>query len=499
MSIARSLPRALALAGAALLALPLCAQDGADLAGLWRGELQAPDLPGPLVVELLLEPPAEDGRMRGSAAVEHDHSPVAGEYRPGERLALLEADFDDPTTITFAVKLAADGGLEGEVRKGALRAPVSAERVEGEPRFFHDRGFELPDERPLTVDATLLPDELAARLTERLVEAVERSGALGVSTAVVRGGELADVRSLGWEDVAGGVPASGRTMYRWASISKPLTAVAALQLAERDHLDLDRDVREYVPEFPAKPYPITARQLLCHQGGVVHYSNGEVIRTVREYEVEHPMADRVRALDVFKESPLVAVPGESYRYTTHGYALLGAVIQRAGGATYVEQVRARILEPLGMASTQPDHAWVAIPRRAVGYRSSRIGLGTLDPRREVSWKVPGGGWISTVGDLARFGLGLLEGRLLEPETQAEMATSQVPGDGRDRSYGYGIGTGTFEGHAVLSHSGSQSAAASYMLLCPGRGLGVFVMSGTRNFEPAPLAREMLSVLLEEPR
>src|SRR5690606_39440750 len=63
-----------------------------------------------------------------------------------------------------------------------------------------------------------------------------------------------------------------------ASISKPLTAVAAMQLALAQELDLEADVRVLVPEFPEQSWPVTARHLLCHQGGIVHYTNGKVVR-----------------------------------------------------------------------------------------------------------------------------------------------------------------------------------------------------------------------------
>ena len=147
------------------------------------------------------------------------------------------------------------------------------------------------------------------------------------------------------------------TQFRWASISKPVTAIAALQLVEKGLLDLDADVRTYVPEFPEKDFKITARQLLCHQAGIVHYDNGKVVPTEKKYKEAHPFADVVTALDTFKESPLLSVPGEKYSYTTHGFILLSAVVQRAGKEKFADQVHTRIAKPLGMSGFRPDYEW----------------------------------------------------------------------------------------------------------------------------------------------
>ena len=130
--------------------------------------------------------------------------------------------------------------------------------------------------------------------------------------------------------VAGKVPVTQATLFRWASISKSLTAVTALQLWERNRLNLEADVRLYVPEFPAKPEPISAQHLLCNQGGIVHYSNGPIVVTLRRYEHPNPFKNVVRALDTFKHSPVINPPGEKYGYTTHGFILLSAAVERAG-------------------------------------------------------------------------------------------------------------------------------------------------------------------------
>src|ERR1700680_1635891 len=93
----------------------------------------------------------------------------------------------------------------------------------------------------------------------------------GLSAAVVEDGRLEWAAGFGMADLENNVPATGHTLYRLASISKSLTATAALQLFERGQLDLDAPVQKYCPSFPQKPWPITTRQLMGHLAGIRHY------------------------------------------------------------------------------------------------------------------------------------------------------------------------------------------------------------------------------------
>lgn len=347
-----------------------------------------------------------------------------------------------------------------------------------------------------TVDLDGLPRRLASSIDARIEHLVREQELVGLSVALIVDGQVADVRSVGWEDRDNEIPASAETMYRWASISKPLTAIAALQLVEAGKLDLDRDVRDYVPEFPEKPHPITARQLLCHQGGIVHYSNGRVIRTVRSYDADHPFESVVLALDTFKESPLVNEPGTAYAYTTHGYILLGAVVERAGEEKFADQVRTRIARPLVMTRLRPDYQWEEIPHSAIGYR--RNPAGNIEPGTDtdVSWKLPGGGFISTVLDLGRFGAGLLRGELLEPETYDEMWAAQKTRDGEVTGYGLGFRVAEWNGERLIAHSGSQEKTRTMLMLLPDSKLGVALMCNTEHAQLREVASDILELLHE---
>ncbi len=341
------------------------------------------------------------------------------------------------------------------------------------------------------------PSDLAARVRARVDQEVAAQNIVGLSLAIGRDGKVIDAESFGFEDREAKVSASEQTMYRWASVSKPLTAVVAMQLVKEGKLDLDANVRTLVPEFPEKPWPITTRQLLCHQGGIVHYTNGKVIKTERAYDYPHPFKDTILALDTFKESPLINEPGTAYSYSTHGYMLIGAVAERAGKQPFAELVKVRIATPCGMATLRPDYQWEDIPHSAVGYHKGAgdaAGGMVRSTDTDVSWKLPGGGFISTATDMARFGLGMVTGTLVDDATRERMWTMQRTRDGKETTYGLGFGVGEFDGTRAIEHSGAQEKAATHLLLLPDRGVVVAIMCNTEGSHLGALARDLAKLV-----
>ncbi len=340
------------------------------------------------------------------------------------------------------------------------------------------------------------PYARSERVDAKVRAEIVRQEVVGLAVVVIDDGAIAWTKGYGFADREKNVPVDPAvTQFRWASISKSVTAVAALQLVEKGLLDLDADIRTYVPEFPDKGAKITARDLLRHQGGIVHYSNGPVIRTEKTYSVSHPFAEVVVALDRFKDSPLVCAPGTKQSYSTHGYILLSAVVERAGKQRFADQVRGRIARPLGMNDFRPDYQWEEIPNRAAGY--TRQG-GTIRRRpdaqiEDVSWKLGGGGFTSPATDLADFGVGLLGRKLVTEETERLMWTVTKPAN-PEGFKPYGLGFFVIErpgGRKLVGHDGSQTKAKTALLLDPGAKKGIALMTNSEWFDPMKLALSLM--------
>jgi CubicO group peptidase (beta-lactamase class C family) len=249
----------------------------------------------------------------------------------------------------------------------------------------------------------------------RIEAAMARLGVPGVAAAVVAREELVWSAPFGEADLENDVPVRTDTMFRLGSLSKPITATAVLQLAERGKLDLDAPVQRYVPTFPEKPWPVTSRLLLAHLGGIRHYQEGEFGST-RRY------ATATEALHIFRDDPLAHEPGTRFLYTTYGYNLLGCAVEGASGQSFMDYVRANVLEPAGMFSARDDDAQALIRHRAQGYVKNALGELRNSGLADTSNKVPGGGMCATVEDVARFAMALQGGVLLNRDSLARMLT-----------------------------------------------------------------------------
>jgi len=344
----------------------------------------------------------------------------------------------------------------------------------------------------------LAQSNLPGQLKTLIVEEMDRQQLVGIAVGLIQDGKVTYLRGFGYADREKAIPVDTGTMFRWASISKTMTAITALQLWEQGKLDLDADIRSLVPAFPAqvhdgKEVVVTPRMLLCHQGGIVHYTNGTVIPRQQQYRREYPFRNVRLAVNDFSLSPLVNGPGEKYSYTTRGYILLSAAVQQAGGQKFAAQVQRRIARPCGMTTLQPDYQWKEIPNRAVGYRKVNDKI-VPSTDTDVSWKLGGGGFISTIGDIARYGVGLLEGMLVSADTEKRMWTPQPTSDGTRTTYGLGFQVFNPENPRVLGHGGAQEKTRTVMVLSPESETGVVVMSNCEYANPNRFAQILLPLL-----
>jgi serine beta-lactamase-like protein LACTB len=327
----------------------------------------------------------------------------------------------------------------------------------------------VPSPSPSTSPAPLAP--AAVQAVEAAISATMSAQRIpGLSVAVVAHGEFRWSSGYGQSDIENAVPATAETVYRLASVSKPITAVAALQLAEQGKLDLDAPVQKYVPSFPQKPWPITTRALLGHVSGIRHYAEGE-FESTRHYDT---LAD---ALTVFQDDPLVQEPGTKYLYSTYGYTLAGVVIEAAAGTTFADYVRKSVFEPAGMAGARVDDVFEIIPHRARGYQKSAGGTLQNSGLADTSYKVPGGGLCATAPDLARFVVAVWKGTLLKPETRREMFTSQRTRDRKRTGYGLGWAlSGGRRGRTEVFHRGDQQRVTTLLYSQPDRGLAIVLLA-----------------------
>ena len=305
----------------------------------------------------------------------------------------------------------------------------------------------------------------------------------GLSIAVVVENQLRWASGYGMADVENAVPARSSTVYRIASVTKPVSAVAAMQLVERGKLDLDAAIQKYVPTFPEKSGPITARLLLGHLSGIRNYLRTDF---AGQHENARYYGRLTDALDIFQNDPLDVEPGTRFGYTTFGYALLGVAIEGASGRTYADYMQENVFAPAHMFQTRMDSVYDIIPNRARGY--TRLGIDESFtgkfPTGEVrnsdfmdsSYKLPGGGLVSSVEDMAAFAIAVQSGVLVSPESFALMTTRQRTKSGEETPYGLGWYLGMEGRPGVVWHGGVQKGVTSTLVLLPRERFAVVILT-----------------------
>jgi serine beta-lactamase-like protein LACTB, mitochondrial len=290
-----------------------------------------------------------------------------------------------------------------------------------------------------------------------LVPKMKRAfAAPGLSVAIGANGRLVWSQSCGFADRRRRREVLRTTQFRVGSVSKALTAATAARLHERARIDVGAPIRDYVPSYPdGRPAP-TLRQLGGHLGGIRHYEGGEAINTAHYGSVTD-------SLRVFIDDPLVARPGERFHYSSYGFNLLGAAIERATGADYGAAVTAALLRPLGMSQT-------SIGRPPLGgtrfYEVTTGRRAVAAPRIDLSDRFPSGGFLSTAEDLVRFGNVITGGRFLSSPSRALLFTSQRTAAGRPTGYGFGFEVGQSPVGPVAGHIGNVVGGTAFILIHP---------------------------------
>ena len=334
-----------------------------------------------------------------------------------------------------------------------------------------------------------LPPGTIAIVQSRIEAARTRLGVPGVAVAVVAREQLVWSAAFGEADLENDVPVRTDTMFRLASVSKPITATAVLQLAERGRLDLDAPVQRYVPAFPEKPWPVTSRLLLAHLGGLRHYREGEFGSTRRYLSASE-------ALGIFADDPLAHEPGTRFLYTSYGYNLLGCAVEGASGQPFLDYLRANVFEPAGMFTARDDDTLALIPHRAQGYVKSAMGELRNSALADTSNKVPGGGLCATVEDVARFAMALQGGVLLGKDSLGRMLARQKTKDGKPVGYGLGFFLTERDGVKEAWHTGGQQRVSNVLYLQPERRVAVVLLTNLEGIGPqlTDLARDIAAVV-----
>lgn len=410
----------------------------------------------------------------------------------------VEADLEAGASHAYTLALDAGQFVAGEAHQQTVDVVITVtapdgsqvDRVDGPARG--PEPFQFETEAAGTYTLTVTPFEDGAgryALLVRRAEAVattpegrvrqmmagrDGENTPGAIVAVVRDGEIVYEEAFGMANLTHGVPYRLDTPTNIGSTSKQFTAFAVGLLAERGLLDLDDDVREYVPELPDLGETVTLRHLLTHTSGYREFLNTLVL-SGRQLD-EGDAVDRDEIIGVVQRQPrLQNPPGAEWNYNNTGYALLATVVERVTGEPFPEWMAANVFVPLGM-----DHTLVRasptqiVPNSAQGYVNGPDGWREA---ADIGGAMGAGGIYTTVGDLGRW-----MSHLMAPKTHAEvvhqMTTRYVLADGDTTDYGLGLFVDEMDGQPRVQHGGADAAHRSAFGFFPRLGAGVIVLTNS---------------------
>jgi N-acyl-D-amino-acid deacylase len=325
---------------------------------------------------------------------------------------------------------------------------------------------------------------------------VRDSKVAGASLAIARDGKLVYARGFGWADREAREPVQPDALFRIASISKPITGVAVLQLVEQGRLKLSDRVHDLLglPDpVDARLREITVDHLLHHTAGWDSQKSIEPMflpLKIAKAEGVAPPAGTEAIIRYMGKQPLDFAPGERYAYSNFGYCLLGRIIEKASGQSYGDYVRERILLPVGATKTRLGRT--ELEARAPGEvkyydldDSPEPGviaskLGQQVPRPYGSWYLEAmdshGGWIAPAAELVAFASDLRDpqhSQLLKPESIATLiappdGAAAHESDGKLKATWYGCGfsvrPNAKTGASTLWHHGALDGTSTLLVL-----------------------------------
>ena len=319
---------------------------------------------------------------------------------------------------------------------------------------------------------------------------MQKSHIPGISVAVVHQGNVIFKQQYGLANVELSVPVTANSSFRIASLTKPITAIAVMMLAENGKISLDSTLSHYLPELPLQWSTVTVRQALSHTSGIADYfeSPDWSWRNSWRLDLTHQ-----EFIDMTAKTPVLFKPGTDMKYSGTGFYLLGMLIEKLSGSSYQEYLDQHIFKPLKMNFTRRDTVEGIIPNRVSGYTFADGSLKNAEYTSET-WGYSEGGIITTASDLAKLDSALYTDKLLKHSSIEQMWTPSLlsngkkgvigdNGAGKPNYYGLGWFISYYNNHRIILHTGNKPGFSCAFFRFIDDNLTVIVLSNLSSPSP----------------
>lgn len=284
---------------------------------------------------------------------------------------------------------------------------------------------------------------------------------------IMKGDKIVYQNEVGWHDQEKQQKLTPASQFRIGSITKTYTATLVLKLAEEGKLSLSDNLKKYFPQVK-NAEKITLRQMLNHSSGMANYTNEKNFGDYfTQPQSQADMLSYVEKLDSDFE------PGSKHEYSNTNFLLLGYIIEKVTGQSYAQVLEQHILQPLKLKNTVYALGNKSLAKEAKSYIRAE-GWEHM-PAWNLDVAAAAGAMRATTSDLARFGHGLFQGKVLKKSSLKEMTKFE---DG----YGLGLLSAPFYTRTLLSHGGKIEGFNSLLAHDQDEDVTFVLLSNANNFE-----------------
>jgi CubicO group peptidase (beta-lactamase class C family) len=315
---------------------------------------------------------------------------------------------------------------------------------------------------------------------DRMLTEMARSGTFTGSILIAQDGEIFLSKGYGLADRAQEIPNSPQTRFHLGSLTKPFTATAIVILQSQGKLNVKDSICDHIADCPADWRDITIHHLLTHTSGLSCERSNQLYETIETASIDPTTpSDPAYYLELAKELPLDARPGERYAYNNYEYMLLTYIIEQVSGLGYADFLDQAIFASLDMRNT--------------GYEDSSSGVALCYPDghtatagRSVAPVISdgSGGLYSTTEDLFLLDQALYADQLLPQAELGLMFEPYVADTGDPLGFGYGYGWAVWEdrGRPVVFHTGGGPTFVTLFVRYPEDGLAEILLTNQGDID-----------------
>jgi len=283
---------------------------------------------------------------------------------------------------------------------------------------------------------------------------------------------------------------NSNTNFRLASLTKQFTAAAILILVQKGKLKLENTLTSIFKDFPKYGENITIKHLLTHTSGIVDYESLIPESTKKQLKDKDVLKMLSRIDSVY------FLPGDQYRYSNSGYALLALIVEKISGKKFASFLKENIFTPLEMSNTVAyENGISVIKHRALGYTYNGTEY-EEDDQSLTSAVLGDGGIYSNLEDLCKWDQALYSEVLLKKPLLDSAFSKATLNSGKKIDYGYGWEINDADGIKILQHTGNTVGFTNKIVRIPERNLSLIILTNKDDTDVDFMSKEVISQLLK---